>query len=80
MLRSVDWQLVTDVSKQLIGSVFEDQAVKRMDCLTVRVGSHRLSRNVGTKYQSTPRNIPEEEAWHYVCLYKNIQFHVQEEW
>jgi len=30
-----------------------------MQCLTLEDGTGKLSRNVGSYYQSTPRNIPE---------------------
>ena len=36
-------------------------------CLTREDGSDKLSRNVG-KYQSTLRNMPEEQR-HYCCLF-----------
>jgi hypothetical protein len=45
MLRSVDWYLVTDVSEQPIGPIFEGQAVKEK-CLTLEDVNDRLSRNV----------------------------------
>jgi hypothetical protein len=46
MLRSVDWQLVTDVSGEPIGPIFNDQAVQ-MNCLALEDGIYMLSRNVG---------------------------------
>ena len=46
-LRSVHWHLVTDVSEQPVGPIFEGEAVKRMDCLALKVGNHRLPRNFG---------------------------------
>jgi len=44
MLRSVNWQLDTDVSGQTINPIFEGQAVHN---LTLEDGTDNLSRNVG---------------------------------
>ena len=52
ILRSIDWQLVNDVSEQPICPFFRSQEVQG-----------NLSRNVGNN-QSTLRNIPEERRSH----------------
>jgi hypothetical protein len=72
MLRSVDWQLITEVSGRSIDPIFKDQAVQDgtdalplnvanqipvfLDCLNLEDGTDRLSRNVGND-QSALRNI-----------------------
>jgi hypothetical protein len=47
MLRSVDWQLVADVSGQLVGPIFKGQTV--MECLTSEDGTNVLSQNLGNQ-------------------------------
>ena len=44
MLRSVNWQLVTDISGQIINPIFKGQAIHS---LTLEDGTDNLSRNVG---------------------------------
>jgi hypothetical protein len=46
VLRSVDWQFVTDVSGQPVGPISRGLAAQE-DGLTVGNGIDRLSRNVG---------------------------------
>jgi len=53
MLSSVNWQFVTEVSGQLLGSIFF------LECSSIEEGNYRLYRN-GGKYQSIQWNIPEE--------------------
>jgi hypothetical protein len=54
------WQLVTDVSEQLIASIFEGQAVKSAWLLELEtIGCPETS---VSKYQSMFRNIPEERS------------------
>jgi hypothetical protein len=48
MLRSIDWYLVGDVSGQLVGLIFKDQAVQQ-DCLILEDKTDKLSRNFGNK-------------------------------
>jgi hypothetical protein len=55
MLRSVDWHLVTDVSRQYIGPT------SKVDI--GQYGINKLSRNVGD-YQATLRNTQEERRCH----------------
>jgi len=43
MLRSLDWQLVTDVSGKHIDLIFNGQAAEE----EMRVGIDRMARNVG---------------------------------
>jgi len=73
MLRSVDWQLNTDVSELSIDPIFKDQAVQDgtdalsrndtnqilifLGCLNLEDGTDRLYRNIGND-QSTLRDIP----------------------
>jgi hypothetical protein len=45
MLRSIDWELVTDVSGQLIGPIFKGQSLF-LECLTLEGGIDGLSLNV----------------------------------
>jgi hypothetical protein len=45
MLRSIDWQLLTDVSGQPIDTIFRGQAVQEeffLDCLNPEDGTDRL--------------------------------------
>jgi hypothetical protein len=65
MLRSVDWQSVTDVSTQPVGSMFEGQEVR------VRHGTDRLSRTSVTDYESKLRNVPEERRSHTAAEARN---------
>ena len=44
--RSVDWQLVTNVSGQCVLQMCRCEAVF-LDCLILADGTHRLSRNLG---------------------------------
>jgi hypothetical protein len=46
---SIEWQYVTDVSRQPIGPIFKGQAFAVQDCLALQNGTNRLSRNVGNK-------------------------------
>ena len=57
MLRSVEWELLTDVSGQHIGPNFKGPIVQVL--LNLEDVSVKLSRNVSDFY-STLRNIPEE--------------------
>jgi hypothetical protein len=54
MLRSVDWQLVTDISGQLTGLIRKDQA-ELLDPWRVCYTETSV-----TNYQSTVRNTPEQ--------------------
>jgi len=56
MLRSVDWQLTTDVG-QCIRPIVVGQAVQED-------GTDRLSGKAVSNYQSNLRNIPEERRSH----------------
>jgi hypothetical protein len=60
---------VTDVSGQTVGPIFMSQAVHEdsLDCLVLEDGPDRLSRNVGTRYQPTSPNIPEERRPELHC-------------
>ena len=46
MLRSVDWQLVTDVSAQCVLQMYRCEAAF-LDCLILEDGTNGLSRNIG---------------------------------
>jgi hypothetical protein len=55
-LHSVEWQLITDISRQPIGPILSDETWQKdffLDCLTLEYGTDRLSRNVITNYYST---------------------------
>ena len=62
MLRSVDWQLVTDVSGQRIGPILKGQAVQE-GCLTLEYGPVCCPETSVTKYNSTLRKNPEERRF-----------------
>ena len=67
MSRSLAWQLFTDVSRQPICLIFNDQAVQNY--LTLQDGTSCLETSVTTN----PHNIPEEwrSHWHRVAITKN---------
>jgi hypothetical protein len=59
--------VTTDVSGQRFPSSSIKQSKKScffFDCLTLEDGIYKLSRNVGSNYQSPLRNIPEERGPH----------------
>ena len=62
MLRSVDWQLVTDVSGQRICPILKGQAVQE-GCLTLEYGPVCCPETSVTKYHSTLRKSPEERRF-----------------
>ena len=57
MLRGVDWQLFTDVSRQPIGHIFKCPAVF-LDCLTLKDVADRLPGNV-----SNCLTLEDETKW-----------------
>jgi hypothetical protein len=60
VLRSVDWQLFTDVPRQTIGSIFGGKAVQeeRYSCLTLEDEIGSLSRKVGGTLPTYPTQNP----------------------
>jgi hypothetical protein len=80
MLRSVCWPLPT-FRDNISDPYSRGKQSRNMNCLTLKDGTERLSRNVGN-CQYTLRNITEEgrchsatEAWNHACLMCiNIQF------
>jgi hypothetical protein len=71
--------MVTDVSGQPVGPMFEDQRVHSKDCLTLGDGTDSLSRNAGN-YQSNLCNIPEERRCQgyngWLTKYHQVQWSV----
>jgi len=58
LLYSVNWQLLTDMSRQIVGHMCKQKA-SQTKCLTIEDGTDGLSRNVGN-YRSTLCMISEE--------------------
>jgi hypothetical protein len=58
VLLSVNWQLLTDMSRQTVGHTCKQKASQEK-CLTIEDGTDELSRNFGN-YQSTLCSIWEE--------------------
>ena len=63
MLRSVDWELVTDVSRRLIGPVFKDQA-EQGDFSTLKKGMLSYPEMSVSDSQSTLHDIPQDRKHH----------------
>jgi hypothetical protein len=59
LLPSVNWQLLTDMSRQTVGHMCRQKASQEK-CLTIEGGTDGLSRNVGN-YQSALYIISEEQ-------------------
>jgi len=62
MLRSVEWQFVTDISGKPIGSILRVSDPS----WTLEYGTGRLSGNVGKECHCTLRNIAEERRSRHV--------------
>ena len=58
LLHSVNWQLLSDMSRQTVGHICKQKA-PQAKCLTIEDGTDGLSRNVGN-YRSTLYMISEE--------------------
>lgn len=52
ILKTAEWQLLTDISGQPIGPIFKGQEIQKVDLLTLEEGTERLSRNVCEKTTS----------------------------
>jgi len=63
MLRSVDWELVTEFSRQPIGPIFKDQA-EQGDCSTLKMGTLNYPETSVSDSQSTLHDIPQGRGHH----------------